>query len=106
MPFSSKELKMPPPVARFWSENTKHGVHCLDKNGLRTLALNISLSELTDRYCDKYNLGDPEEAFPTTDRARAISFLTFMCENHDINTTKLSKSIRWSQVTLGVARDF
>ena len=24
---------------------------------------------------------------PTTDRARAMSFLTFMCANYDINTT-------------------
>ncbi|KAF8514103.1 hypothetical protein BU17DRAFT_94798 [Hysterangium stoloniferum] len=65
--------KSAPSMARHWSKNTKHNVYSMDKKWTA--------------YCAKYNLGDPEEALPMTDRARAMDFLTFMCENYDINTT-------------------
>ncbi|KAI9448854.1 hypothetical protein BJY52DRAFT_1193080 [Lactarius psammicola] len=62
-----------PSVARHWCKGTKRNVFTMDRKW--------------KAYCERYNLGDPELALPTTDRARAMSFLTFMCANYDINTT-------------------
>lgn len=61
-------------------------VRCLRPSCSELEQTDLALGIL-NRYCAKYNLGDPEEALPTTDRARAIAFLTFMCANYNINTT-------------------